>query len=467
MTEDRTRYPGWDLEKLSRICCAAAAIAGVLLVPDAHAQRAPAPVPVRGIAYDDLRGQPLRNATITLVGDSRRTMTDSRGRFSFDSVTPGVHTFSMHHATLDSLGFTGVSTRTTITNGLDEVKIAVPSFAALWRAACGGRAPADSGFVYGTVRDADGGRPVANAAIDLVWIDMAMDKQRRVVQRKWRSQARTDSTGSYSVCGVAPKQWLSIRASSDSASSGSIDLAPNDLRVQRRDLLIGATNPADSSRRGTISGTVSDAAGNPFAGARILVDGAAGARTGPDGRFAVRSAVAGTRQLEVSSVGMKPVALVVDVIAHDTAVVAAELTAPALLERVNVVEARTGHVFAVEYSERKKKGMGYTLDSLQISRYNSMPNVLASFPSTAVNNKGGSLSIAMPSAHGKGTCAPEIRIDGIEAGPNHLLDLAPKEIAAVEVYPRALTVPTQFIHGSEPPSCGMILVWTKYEFRIR
>jgi hypothetical protein len=52
-------------------------------------------VPVRGVAYDGIRGQPIRNATVTLVGDSMSATTDSRGRFHFDSVMPGVHSFAM------------------------------------------------------------------------------------------------------------------------------------------------------------------------------------------------------------------------------------------------------------------------------------------------------------------------------------------------------------------------------------
>jgi hypothetical protein len=72
----------------------------------------------------------------------------------------------------------------------------------------------------------------------------------------------------------------------------------------------------------------------------------------------------------------------------------------------------------------------------------------------------------MPSAQG-GNCAPEVRIDGVEAGFGHIIDLLPREVAAIEVFPRAGTVPVQFIHGTSPPKCGIILIWTKYGFRVR
>lgn len=117
-------------------------------------------VPVRGIAFDSLNSAPLGNAFITMNGGGRnRSATaDSSGRFTFDDVAPGVYVVSMQHASIDSLGFPGVSTRAIVTDGKQEILIALPSFASMWRSACGGtRAPADSGFLVGVVRHATPG----------------------------------------------------------------------------------------------------------------------------------------------------------------------------------------------------------------------------------------------------------------------------------------------------------------------
>jgi hypothetical protein len=423
-------------------------------------------VPVRGIAYDGLRDQPIRNARVTLVGDSLFATTDSRGRFHFDSVTPGVHTFAMKHATLDSLGFTGLSTRATIVTGDEEVKLSVPTFEALWSAACGGRAPKDSGFVYGTVRDAEQRGPVADANIDVVWTDLTMDNRRGVIQRRWRSQAKTDSTGSYVVCGVAPKQWVSVQASLASSASGSIDLPPTEFRVQRRDLLIGPATPADSLRRGSIIGTVTDAGGAPFAAARILFDGETAYRSGNDGRFSIPDAPAGTHQLEISSIGMAPVVTVIDVGVHDTAVVATQLIATTVLNGVEVSAARVGRMLAAEFNQRRRAGRAFVLDSVDLVKSRTLPNALTSVPSTVIDNRGGLLNISMSSNRG-GSCSPTVRIDGSEGAFGHLVDLQPNEVAAVEVYVRPTMIPAQFYKGGDPPTCGMILVWTKYGFRNR
>ena len=130
-------------------------------------------VVVRGVAYDSVRGVPLAGAVISMAGDSRTVRADSHGRFELDGVIQGVHAFSAQHAALDSLGFTGITTRANVTDGRAEIRIAGPSFATLWHSVCGpSRVPKDSGFVYGTVRDAGTQNPVPNAAVSLTWLDM-------------------------------------------------------------------------------------------------------------------------------------------------------------------------------------------------------------------------------------------------------------------------------------------------------
>jgi hypothetical protein len=138
-----------------------------------------------------------------MIGSGRSTVTDSRGRFSFDSVTPGKYSFVAYHAALDSIGFAGLSVRAVVTDGREPVRIAVPTFPTLWRLACGDvPAPSDSGFVYGSVRDAATHKAIAGATVSLTWVDISLDSARQVRQKRWRRQVTSDSTGSYGACGV-------------------------------------------------------------------------------------------------------------------------------------------------------------------------------------------------------------------------------------------------------------------------
>ena len=436
-----------------------------------HAARSQArgatPVAVRGVAYDGIRKQPLRDAVITLSGDRRQTTTDSRGRFQFDSVAPGEYTFAAHHATLDSLGFSGLSTHTTVTDGAQEVRISVPSFALLWRAACGERpAPKDSGFVYGTIRDAVHLKPVANAVVHLTWTQMYLRSRSLAVQRRWNLETHTDSTGSYSACGVAPDEWLTVDAATDSNASGPISLPPNTLRMQRRDLLVGPSAASTGGARGTVVGMVTDGAGNPFPEARVALDSTMETRTDADGRFSLRNVPTGTRQIEVTSIGVLPSTAVVDVVSRDTTVVTVQLSRAVSIDGMKVVAARPGQILAMEFELRKRSGAGYTMDSTGIMKFRTVYSAIGTIPSTAVRELGTSLDITMPSEKG-GRCKPSVWIDGTAGEFGHLIDLQPSEVAAFEVYPRILSIPSRFTMPGHLPDCGAILVWTKYGFRNR
>ena len=403
-------------------------VAGVVVASRVAAAQ-DARVVVRGLAYDSLRGAPLANAAITIAGRARSTASDSRGRFQFDSVAPGVYMFVLHHPALDSLGFPGTSARATVTDGRNEVRVAIPSFATLWRAACGeGRPPKDSGFVYGTIRDAWNLEPVGHATIDLIWTDLIVERTRGVIQRQWSIKTQSETDGGHAICGVPTSLGLRIHATTDASASGLIDLPPADVRARRRDLMVGPAGEPDSAHRGTIDGMLTDAASRSFADARIVMDEVPEARSGADGRFTIPRVPIGTRQLEVRSIGLMPIVAVVDVMPGET--------------------------------------VPLSMDSTAISRYPRFINVFDDIPSVRPEYHGVSFVVSLPDPRG-GRCIPDVRIDGAEAAYGHLIDLFPQEVAALEVYPHSGTVPIQFLRPGIRPACGIILVWTKYGFRSR
>ena len=58
------------------------------------------------------------------------------------------------------------------------MSLAIPSFATLWRTACGNTpVPASGGFVYGTVRDANGLGPMSDVAVEVSWLDLQATKR--------------------------------------------------------------------------------------------------------------------------------------------------------------------------------------------------------------------------------------------------------------------------------------------------
>jgi protocatechuate 3,4-dioxygenase beta subunit len=416
-------------------------------------------VQVRGVAYDSLRSRPLADAVVSVAGDTRTVRTDSRGRFRFDSIAPGSHVFSAQHSALDSVGFSGISARQTVTDGRAEVLIASPSFKTLWQAVCGKpRAPKDSGFVYGTVRDAVTQAPVPNATVDLWWVELGVSKFHRIAQQRWRVTSRADSIGGYWICGVPLDLGLRLRATTDSAASGLVDLPLEGLRVQRRDLMIGA-----GGETGMIAGRIADSSGRPIPDARVMADGVAEIRSAEDGRFVVRGVPVGTRQVEVFSIGMSPVVTSVQVMPNDTATVVATMRRITTLDVVRVTASPMVRRLVREFEERRRTGAGYTRDSTEIANHGTLSSVFFEFPSVrveSIRSAGTAFMISMPATSG-GRCMANVIIDGRRSDFQELAFLRPGEIAAIEVYPRRMSLPMQFVQND---TCGVVVVWTKYQF---
>ena len=439
---------------------AGVALALVLSATVAGAQSA-ARVPVQGVAYDSLRGQPLKDALVMVIGLQGVATTDDRGRFRFDSVPAGVRTFVVQHAALDSVGFPGLSRRFTV-DGAHDVRLAVPSFQTLWRAVCGGTPPSDSGFVYGVIRGVGDRSPLPNAAVEVSWIITTYDKMRGIKQRRVYGETRTDANGNYAVCGVPATHWLKVIAATPEASGGA-DLPPGDLRVQRRDLMIGPTLEQDSSSRGSIVGVLTDQDGAPFSEARVQLDDSSEVRSAGDGRFAFRDVQAGTRMVEIMSIGMVPIVMAVDVFPRDSATITLRLRRVTTLDVVRVTASRRGRMIAEGIEERRKNAFGYSMDMTELQAHASFSTVLNDFPGVRVQQNGGDYKVFIGDGRG-GLCNPEVWIDGARMSLGTLQLVRPKDVMAVEFFPRTGLIPLEFRRNEQLMACGAIMVWTNWAF---
>jgi hypothetical protein len=418
-------------------------------------------VTVRGVAFDSLHNGPLSDAFITLSGGgiNRSVTADSIGRFFFDDVAPGAYRVSMQHITIESLGFTGISARATVTDGKQEIVLALPSFTSMWRTVCGGMAPADSGFLFGSIRHATTGKPVARAGVDVSWIDVALDAQKKLSQKRWRRTARSDSTGSFGVCGVPTSVALHVQALTDSSASGVIELPPSESRVQRRDLMLG---PADGAARGVVVGSLRGAAGFPYRDARVPLEVLPQVRSDSAGRFLIRNAPLGTRQLDITAIGMMPTFVAVDVLPNDTAFVDAQLQrVVTTLDPVRVKAAARAAAFNRGLEERRKGGFGHIIDSTTIAPIGTLASVFAGAPSTTVvrGRAAGDFTILFPDGSRK--CVATVFLDGRRSGFDELRDISPQDLAVVELYPHPLSVPAEFTLGGLRQLCGVVALWRK------
>ncbi len=431
----------------------------ILLVSAAISAQAQGTVTLRGVAWDSVAVRPLAGAFITL-GASRSTTADASGRFSFDSVTPGVHRLDMVHAVLDSMGLPGVARQVRVTDGAERVAISIPSFAILWRAVCGDRpAPAESAFVYGTVRSSSGGAELAGARVELQWSDFGLDGTRKITGKRFLVEIDADARGEYAVCGVPRDAGLRVQAKFDVVASGLIDLGPTMLRVIRRDLLVGPVDTIAGGPRGTIAGIVTDSAGRPFPGATIVLDDVQLMRTEADGRFRLPNVLPGTRQIEIIAIGVRPQLHIVDVLAGGEVNVSATMQRVTTLDVVRITGSRWQQRVVRDIEDRRRQGLGKFVDSLRLARLATLTSAFGSFPSLDVRSaKGGGVTLMFPDGRG-GKCNAIIYIDGFKSNQLMLSTLLPQDIAVIESYNRGSLIPMEFTSLSH--RCGVIAIWTK------
>jgi hypothetical protein len=421
-------------------------------------------VRVSGVAFDSLRGTPLREATVAVLGVTGMATTDERGKISFDNVPEGQRTFVLQHPVLDSMGFTGISRRVAVDAPNNAVALGTPSFETIWRTACGTRRPpADSGLVFGTIRSAANGRPVAGAFVDLTWIETTFEKTRGLRQRAHRAATKSDSAGAYIMCGIPNASWLRVDAGVATGASGRIDMPPSALQIQRRDLLLGLGQGADPSRTGVIAGYVTDPEGGPMLNARIVLDDSIEARTQPDGRFVIPRVVPGTRQIEILSLGAVPVVVALDVFPGDTAAVAVKMRRITMLDVVRVTATRLGRRYATEISERARAGFSHTMEAGELMSHASLATVFGDFPGTMVARRGTDFSVFVSDGRG-GQCQPQVWIDGAPSGYEALNMLRPRDVIVVELVARASQVPLQYRPVELKSICGALLIWTGWAF---
>lgn len=420
---------------------------------------------VRGVAYDSLLGRPLAGATVWLRDLDRSTLTDSAGRFTLNDVPTGPHVFLLDHSDLDSAGLGIVAAAVTVERDR-EVVLAVPSIGTIWRRLCGRDiGSADSAIVFGAVRDADSRTLLSGVTVTVVWPHLTLAALRHEGVETRADSAMTDSTGTYRICGVATGLNVRAQARAGPFATGIVQLMASERPVARLDFLLSRMPAGDSGRgASSLTGRVHTSTGNPVAEALIVLEGVDSAVSDAEGRFTLDRLPGGTQWLRVRAVGFAPRETGVELPSRGLDTLDLELHAITQLDTITVVAtARTRRVLR-EVDERRKLGLGYVLGPDEIQRRVTLRSVLQTFPSVTVQGTMNSFTVFMRSGSmspmSSAYCVADLRIDGLPSTWDLLSSYEPKDIAAVEVYPRVSTVPLQYRNVAS--TCGMVLVWTKY-----
>ena len=491
---------GGFLRASRTLICAAALIC---------AQRAGAQGRISGVVYDSLRTHgPLANATVVLIEPSRYATTDAKGRFSFDSVAPGKYSIGFTHDVLDSLDLQGpIATANVVAGQLASVVLAVPSATTMYARLCPAVHDTSTGMVIGRVRDVDDQSALPNAAVSTEWAEYVISGGKAVPSRM-HAATKSGAGGIYLLCGIPTNVALEVRTELAGIVVGPSPLDMHgriftrvDFAVSRKDdaareMPLGATHgdsiafAAYGPGTAALHGVVRAADGKPLKDAVVSVIGTErSGRSDAAGAFRVEQIPAGTRAIEVKSIGMMPVTFAMDFPTHGTRDTTVSVSKRAQeLKAVSVEEHgfTTSLMLNDGFAARQAHGLGSFLTEKDLAKHNysTLTAVLESVRGMHIAY--GTKGYPLPQMLGimnltTDYCIPNFWIDGtpyhvdgaaptastnprsqqVKAPYTDISDsVRPEMIKGIEIYTSAGEVPAQYDKFSST-GCGSIVIWTR------
>jgi hypothetical protein len=446
-----------------------AACAVALPFVSALAQSAPRAARIVGVVADSVSAAPLRGAEVVVTGMARSVTTDSLGRFTIDSLTPGTYQVGVFHPLLESLGVT-LATQPFVV-GADSaaiVNLGVPSVPTLVRRYCGTGATSDApGVVAGRILEADTDIPVAGAKVTLAWADVTVTKEAGVTRTPHVRQTETDASGFFRICQVPSSlSDATLQATRAGMSTPEVPVEITNSLLFYQSLAFG---PAGVAARavGTVSGRVEGPDARPIAGARleILRSGVA-AVSREDGSFTLGGVAPGTQLLIARQLGFDVVRTPINVTSREPTIVTLTLgRAINVMDPVLVVARANYALERSGFNARKRSGSGYYFSREEIERRqpNHITNMLVNIPEmTVAQARGGAVVQRRRRVIGGAPSCTRLYVDGFEwrnLGPGDLDAINPADVIGLEVYPGQV-VPAQF-RDTFDRACVTLVVWTQ------
>jgi Carboxypeptidase regulatory-like domain len=456
---------------------AAVALLGAVLARTTDAQQPVTPASIVGIAYDSVRGHPMAGAQIVIQGTPLITVAGDEGRFHFDSVPPGQYRLIVSHPILDSLGIQLVTPPITFTAGKQAtLDLATPAPATLVKMLCPAawltRGPA---ALFGRVRNADTGQPVADARVSVVYYETDFLKLTKVPRLR---EATTIKDGTYRICGLPATFDGKVQVNHAGLKSGDVPVSFDKSVLEMRNLsvasaapvavAVGDTNPpprralAVATLRGRVLGTN----GRPVAGARVQLEGTThSVNSGSDGTFQLDSLPSGSQVVRAMLIGFIPVEQAVELAGHTPVAVTLQLEKEvAMLPTVTTEAKRQSGLDAVGFTQRAKQGIGYFLDEKTIERkqQTKFTDLLRAVPGLSVSESGYNTTVT-DNRTPMGGCVAYV-VDGSPWQAVSSDDInnfvQGSDIGALEVY-RGVETPPQFQFPGQS-GCTVIVIWTKW-----
>ena len=339
------------------------------------------PLVLAGTVLDSVSGSPVAGARVALVGTGLTAAADERGRFTIAGVLPGQYTVEVRTPSLDSVSAVHQSPLTFI-DAAKGFELRVPNGQQVGALMCGKAALDPPGIVLGHVSVRGDSLPPRNVKIAAEWTDVSLHASDPglVANQKRYLDARSDSHGTFRLCGVPVNTALLLRASADSASSSPVPVRiPPNGRFARTELILDPQTVVGATFSGLV---LTDSTQQPLGDAEIVFPGLSKmARTDERGAFRLTDIPPGDHQVLVRRVGYGPLDTRITFASNQNLNKRIFLSRFVALDSV-VVTAKASDMWVREFEENRRAGFGHFFDRAELAKREgrSTSSVLAEIP---------------------------------------------------------------------------------------
>lgn len=429
-----------------------------------------------GVVADSVDGTPLQGAEVIASGVAGSVKTDSLGRFTIDSLTPGSYQVGVFHPLLESLGITLATQPFVIgPDSAGVVALAVPSVPTLVHRYCGNeQGPATPSAVAGRVLDPDNDAPIPGASVSLVWTDVHVSKETGVVRNPHELHTETNGTGFFKICGLPTDLEGTLQVVHGDIASPEVPVAMNGALLAFQGMSI--PDKPGVRATGIVTGHVMSLAGKPVSGARVEIPvSGVSTITRADGAFYLTGVLTGTQVLVARSLSFATAAEPINVTSREpldiTLTVGDKLN---VLDPVLITARRDLALDKAGFSQRKRAGGGhfFTRDDIDKRKPNNITDMMKGLPSVTVTYQRGGTVVGGRSGIMSMYSAPppctRVYVDGFEwpdLQPGDLdMFVNPDDVIGLEIY-QAGEVPSQFRKFDR--GCLTLVVWTQFRGKAK
>jgi hypothetical protein len=420
-------------------------------------------------------GAPVADAMVRFRGTRMETTTDSAGAFTLPMTVSGPYTVEATDVLMEELGTPLTQSKDVelTRSSVDDLRLVLPSRAVSIASLCDKTRDRTatwangSNLLIGTVRLADG-TPAIDAFVRAEWSDSVYSGGQAI-----RLTGRSDSTGTFTICGAPAGLPMTLSAARDSLLSSDASVAIDSLQhIARVTLTLEPVSAValPAWRRRVVS-VVDDPSHQQIAG--VEIDDATTDRvlgiTRAQGSVSLVTLPPGRSLLRVRKLGYEQRIIVVNVEPADTAAVELTLRTATQLATVTVTASATSRLAAGSgFEDRAAIGIGRFLRSTDFERRpdQRLADALQRIGVKQADVGNGTILLG---GHAR-PCPLTIYIDGIlfYSADWRKLGIAPPDVrtmfgtdfAGAEYYASGAETPPEY--GGTVGDCGVLVLWRKY-----